>query len=185
MSKMNLGSPPELKRLIRERLEEQKAVELARIKARETEARRQAEIDRLRTERFDELWEAAEYIFAWREWLAGSDVCSDLFRAFGDRTRLVLYRGRYWHGEPRKKDDRAAIARLLLNGDPSSHDEAHFIYEESRNSSHGTSTPNAAYFYTPAQLVSGVHPDFLMEAYKSLRGPDAWKFALEELKPRG
>jgi len=182
MSELNVGVPQELEQLICRRLEEQKDAELRRIKARETEARRQAEIDRLRAERFDELWEAAEFIFAWRRWLAGSDVCDGLFRAFGDRTRLVLYRGGFWRGEPKKKDDRAANARLLLNGNPrAGHDEAHFIYEEYRNSSHGSSTPNAAYFYTPAQLISGVHPEFLLEAYASLRSPSAWKFALQEL----
>ncbi|MEA3249649.1 MAG: hypothetical protein U9Q03_04830 [Patescibacteria group bacterium] len=184
MTRMNLGTPPELKGLLTERRRTERRKHKRSIIAREERLRRRADIDGLRVERFDELWKAAEFIFGWRDWAARDDTVQELFTDIGDKYRLVLFRGDFWQGVPKDKSDRAANARLLLAGNPSADgDGPSFIYEEYYNSSHGSSTHTSPGFNNIAELISGVHPDFLIQAYESLRGPDAWKFILQDLNP--
>lgn len=184
MSKMNLGTPPELNKLLAFRREADRWRHKNAIMSREANLRRQADIDRMRIDRFDELWKAAEFIFGWREWAAENDAVQDLFGEFGDARRLELFHGPFFNGEPRGKDDPAANARLVLPGNPArAGDGPAFVYEEYRNSSMGSSVRQTLEFRTVAELVSGVHPEFLLQAHGSLSGPDSWKFILDDLDP--
>lgn len=179
MTKMNLGTPPELKILLetRGRIVRQRAKnDIAR---REAELRTQADIDRLRIERFDELWKASEAVFGWRDWLAEAEIGRELFRLYGDDVRLKLYVGKYWLGEPTKPTDRVCYGILYLRGDPLVRKDPAFIYEET----HKGQTSRSVDISDIAGLVSSVHPDFLVEAHRHLFGPDSWNYILDGLDP--
>jgi hypothetical protein len=178
MKKINLRQPPELDELVQKRTDGNKSYELTEIRRREAKLLKRARIDRLRIDRFDELWSAAEFIFDWRDWLAGSEIGQRLFRAYGDNIRLKLYVGKYWLGEPTKPTDRVCYGILYLCGNPLKQEGPAFAYEETHKGSTSRSTDIA----DPKGLISAVHPDFLIEVHRHLLGPDSWGYIMDGLK---
>ncbi len=181
MRKLNLSTPSRLAEFLARKREEEKQSHLNAVMRREKDLLRRAAVDRLRIERFEELWKAAGFLFDWADWAAENGRVQELFSVIGDDRRLLLYRKPFKNGEPVTDGDRAANARLWLQGNPRTGDGPVFGYEEYRNSPQGSHASVRLEFHSVSELLSGVHPEFLLGAYALLCGHDAWKFILEEL----
>lgn len=178
MSKLNLSVPQKLTDAVKER-DRRKARDAKRdIGRRLSRLLKDAEIDRARLERFDEIWKAAGFIFGWRDWFADIDAGQDFFRAYGDDRKTVVHIGKFWLGEPTGPTDRVCHARLLLNGNPRRQDCPAFLYEEL----HKGQVSRTIEIDSVTGMVSLLHPDFILEVHARLMGPDAWTCFLKDIE---
>jgi hypothetical protein len=177
MEKPNLNCPEELVELIEKRREKLQNKARQEIVFRQAQLIKEAEIDKLRLDSFEQLWLAAEYVFSWRDELAKNEVCQHLFRNFGDKRRLVVHVGKFWLGEPIEPTDIVCRARLVLNGNPLCDLSPIFLYQEV----HKGQVSSVKEINTIPDLISAVHPDFLLEISERLHGSRAWECIVRDL----
>ncbi|MBU0625535.1 hypothetical protein KKF05_04295 [Patescibacteria group bacterium] len=180
MSKLNLSHSPEFERLINDRLMQQRTTALRDVLRHQTQLLKEIEIDRLRIKRFEELWAAAEFVFAWRDWFAVSEIGQRFFHAFGDDVKSVLCVGKFWLGKPIEPTDRVCHARLLLNGRPPSPNKPAFLYQEL----HKGQVSKVLEIYDVTGFITTIHPNFLLEVNEQLHGNGVWDCIVRHLKVR-
>jgi hypothetical protein len=177
MEKPNLNCPEELEELIakrREKLQNNARQEIVNRRARLT---KEAEIDKLRLDSFEQLWLAAEYVFSWRDELAENEICQRLFKNFGNKRQFVVHVGKFWLGEPIEPTIVVCCARLILNGNPLWGLSPIFLYQEM----HKGQVSSVKEINTISDLISAVHPGFLLEISERLHGPRAWECFMHNL----
>jgi len=168
--------PPEVMELV----ETAENRDLARYQAEclrnEAERSRLRQILDLKLERYDEVWDNAEFADNWRREFLQTKEAARIWRLLGPEARLPIFAARFWRGEPAPVGDQATWAMLVLDGYLH-----HFHYEEWHK---GHCSSRGERMTSCQDLFDGLHPDFLKQLREHLSGPDAWKHILRELAKR-
>lgn len=178
MSKLNLSHSPKFEQLIKDRSAQQRAEALRDVRRHQKQLLKEAEINNLRIQQFKDLWAAAEFVFAWRDWFAASEIGQRFFWTFGDSIKPVLYVGKFWLGEPTEPTDRVCHARLLLNGRPATQSKPPFLYQEL----HKGQVSRVLKIHDITGLITTVHPKFLLEVSEQLHSNGVWDCIILHLR---
>lgn len=153
----------------------------AKQRAKENERLRLEAVEKLRQVRAGELAGYADDVFVWLAAFLQSDEGERIRQLVGARVCLSLFTARFWKGEPSPPGDVTTSATLTLEMTRLPRSEWIVLRYFERYKGNIASKITIA---SQSGLVAELHPEFLKQLHDHLRGPDAWKFILNDLGRR-
>jgi len=140
------------------------------------------EVDRLRAGLRDELLACAHDVFDWCRQLVNDPGTTRIWEVLGQKSRLMIYWGKYFNGKPVPATDVASRARLTVGRVVGPDGQAVPIlwYEEQ----YKWFPPHAHEIRDAEMFVNSVHPRFLKKLREHLDGPHCWRWVIQDLRRR-